>query len=79
MALSGDGLTLFWATGRTNLFILEEGGEIMAKDPVCGMEVNEKEAAGISEYKGKKYYFCNPGCKERFQKDPEKYLEKEKY
>ncbi len=46
----------------------------MAKDPVCGMEVKENEAAAVSEYKGKKYYFCNPGCKEKFTKDPEKYL-----
>lgn len=46
----------------------------MAKDPVCGMEVEEKSAAGQSEYKGKTYYFCAPGCKSAFDKDPEKYL-----
>ena len=28
----------------------------MAKDPVCGMAVNEKAAAGKSEYKGQTYY-----------------------
>ncbi len=50
----------------------------MAKDPVCGMDIKEKEAAGVSEYKGNKYYFCSPGCKEKFVKDPEKYLENEK-
>ncbi len=48
----------------------------MAKDPVCGMEVDEKEAAGKSEYKGKAYYFCAPGCKKSFDEDPEKYVEK---
>jgi len=46
----------------------------MAIDPVCGMEVEEKSAAGKSEYKGKTYYFCAPGCKTAFDKDPEKYL-----
>ncbi len=46
----------------------------MAKDPVCGMEVDEKEAAGKSEYKGKTYYFCSPGCKKGFDENPEKYL-----
>ena len=46
----------------------------MAKDPVCGMEVDEKTAAGKSEYKGKTYYFCAPGCKQAFDKDPEKYI-----
>lgn len=30
----------------------------MAKDPVCGMEVEEKKAAGTSMYQGKIYYFC---------------------
>lgn len=46
----------------------------MAIDPVCKMEVDENSAAGISEYNGKKYYFCAPGCKVSFDKDPEKYL-----
>jgi YHS domain-containing protein len=51
-----------------------EGVKIMAIDPVCGMEVDEKSAAATSEYKGKTYYFCAPGCKSAFDKDPEKYL-----
>ncbi|MHC4546052.1 MAG: YHS domain-containing protein [Planctomycetota bacterium] len=27
-------------------------------------------------YKGKKVYFCCPGCKPEFEKNPEKYLAK---
>lgn len=50
----------------------------MAKDPVCNMEVDEKKAAATSVYKGKVYYFCAKGCKERFDKDPEKFITKEK-
>jgi YHS domain-containing protein len=46
----------------------------MAIDPVCGMEVDEKKAPAQYEYKGKKYYFCAVGCKERFAKDPEQFL-----
>lgn len=46
----------------------------MARDPVCGMMVDEKEAAVTYEYKGTTYYFCAPGCKAAFEKDPEKYL-----
>ncbi len=46
----------------------------MEIDPVCGMEVNPNEAARTSEYKGNTYYFCAPGCKRDFDKDPEKYL-----
>lgn len=46
----------------------------MAKDPVCGMEVNEAEAPATSEYQGKTYYFCHQSCKERFDQEPELYL-----
>jgi Cu+-exporting ATPase len=45
-----------------------------AKDPVCGMKVKKSEAAAVSEYKGRKYYFCAEACKEKFDKEPEKYL-----
>lgn len=46
----------------------------MAKDPVCGMTVDEKKAAATSDYKGKTYYFCAPGCKKAFDAEPEKYV-----
>ena len=29
-----------------------------------------------TEYKGKKVYFCCPGCKPDFEKEPEKYITK---
>jgi Cu+-exporting ATPase len=45
----------------------------MAKDPVCGMEVDEKKAAGTAEHMGKTFYFCSPGCKVAFEKEPHKY------
>ncbi len=45
----------------------------MAKDPVCGMDVDEQTAAGTSEYNGTIYYFCSKGCKIAFDKDPGKY------
>lgn len=46
----------------------------MATDPVCRMIVNEKEAFGKMEYKGRTYYFCCKSCKEKFVREPEKYL-----
>jgi Cu+-exporting ATPase len=46
----------------------------MAKDPVCGMEVDPAQAAGTVQYQGQTYYFCAPGCKTAFEKEPEKYL-----
>lgn len=46
----------------------------MAKDPVCGMMVDEKKAAATSLYKGTTYYFCAVGCKKEFDENPEKYI-----
>ena len=46
----------------------------MAIDPVCKMEVDEGTAQWTSDYRGTTYYFCAPGCKASFDKDPEKYL-----
>ncbi|GFP30119.1 heavy metal translocating P-type ATPase [Candidatus Hakubella thermalkaliphila] len=42
----------------------------MPKDPVCGMDVAEEEAAATSVYNGTIYYFCAVGCKEKFDADP---------
>jgi len=46
----------------------------VAVDPVCKMDVNEKKAKWKTEYRGKTYYFCAPGCKTAFEEDPEKYV-----
>ncbi len=46
----------------------------MAKDPVCGMEVDEKKAAATVTYQGRTYYFCAVACKITFEKKPEKYI-----
>ena len=42
-------------------------------DPVCGMEVETTTAQWKTDYKGTAYYFCGPGCKRSFEKDPEKF------
>jgi len=44
-------------------------------DPVCGMTVDSEEAAGWTEFAGKKYYFCSQGCLLKFEADPARYLE----
>ncbi len=43
-------------------------------DPVCGMQVDEQQAAGESEYLGQEYYFCSEGCKRKFDQRPEDYV-----
>ncbi len=47
-------------------------------DPVCGMKVKPEEAAATYEHKGKTYYFCALACKEKFEKEPEKFVGAEK-
>ena len=44
------------------------------EDPVCKMVIDDKNAVAKYDYKGKTYYFCAKGCKDKFEKEPEKYL-----
>ena len=46
----------------------------MVLDVVCSMEIDEKTAKWKSLYKGKTYYFCAPMCKQKFDRNPEKYI-----
>jgi Cu+-exporting ATPase len=43
-------------------------------DPVCGMSVDPARAPASTAYQGKTYSFCCPGCLERFQAGPARYL-----
>ena len=46
-----------------------------AIDPICKMDVDTgNPPGGQSEHEGTTYYFCAPGCKVAFDKEPEKYL-----
>lgn len=50
-----------------------------AVDPVCDMEVDTSNPpGGVAVYEGETYYFCGPGCRVAFQKDPAAYLSGEK-
>lgn len=47
-----------------------------AIDPVCGMAVEPAVArGGYADFGGKRYFFCNPKCREKFAQHPEEYLE----
>ena len=45
----------------------------MVFDPVCRMQIEEKNAVATAEYNGQKIYFCSEGCKEEFEKNPQRY------
>jgi len=42
-------------------------------DPVCGMTVQAAGARYTSAYDGKTFKFCSMSCKERFDREPERY------
>ena len=47
--------------------------ETTTTDPVCGMQLNLREAAGSTNHNGDFRYFCSSACKLRFLEDPEIY------
>ena len=48
--------------------------DVSVKDPVCGMMVDPFQARGKAAHAGETYYFCSPGCMQKFVSAPEKYL-----
>jgi YHS domain-containing protein len=48
----------------------------MVTDPVCKMQIDENKAVGKSDYKYQTYHFCSLSCKQKFDKEPEKYVGK---
>ena len=48
-------------------------GGLRLKDPVCGMLVEIASARHRSEASGRVVYFCCAGCKEAFERDPQRY------
>lgn len=46
----------------------------MVLDVVCKMKIDEKTAKWKSEYEAKTYYFCSPMCKQRFDRNPQKFV-----
>lgn len=45
-----------------------------AIDPVCGMTVEVASARHTFEHEGTTYYFCCPGCRKAFEKDPAAFI-----
>jgi RND family efflux transporter MFP subunit len=61
------------AHGEAAHATMDPGATATAVDPICGMSVDRAEAraAGrVSTHQGRDFYFCAPGCKEAFDKDP---------
>ena len=52
----------------------QAGSAHLAKDPVCGMDVDPHTAKHRADHSGHTYYFCSARCRERFVADPAKFL-----
>ncbi|MEO7659028.1 MAG: HAD-IC family P-type ATPase, partial [Pyrinomonadaceae bacterium] len=68
--------------GLVQLGRKEDEGEDSASesphvDPVCKMLVNPATAAATFVHAGETFYFCNIGCKERFEANPDQFLNTE--
>lgn len=46
----------------------------MVRDPVCGMEIDERDAEATAQYQGRTFQFCSSECKKEFDKKPEEYI-----
>jgi Cu+-exporting ATPase len=53
----------------------ETAAAAAAIDPVCGMRVNRDTAKHRFAYQGQDYFFCSARCRERFEAEPEKFLQ----
>ena len=47
--------------------------EGMAKDPVCGMEVDPARSTVKRQLDGQTFHFCAEGCASKFDADPARY------
>jgi YHS domain-containing protein len=47
----------------------------MHEDVVCNRRIDASTTAWTSRYHGEPYFFCSLECRERFELEPEDYLE----
>ncbi len=50
---------------------------LSAIDPICGMTVTVDRTSRPFEFSGVTYYFCCPGCRDTFEKDPAAHFSRE--
>lgn len=44
-------------------------------DPVCGMRISRATAGAQTDYRGHPYFFCTNECRQRFEKEPLRYVQ----
>ncbi len=48
----------------------------IVKDPVCGMRISAHEAFDSAKHGGREFFFCASGCKNKFVKNPGRYVQR---
>jgi Cu+-exporting ATPase len=48
--------------------------EELIKDPVCGMRIQPVQVVAVSEHAGSTYRFCSEACKQKFDRDPARFV-----
>ena len=43
-------------------------------NPVCGMRISRSSAGASMDYRGQPYYSCTDECRQRFSKEPMRYI-----
>lgn len=56
--------------------VAEKAISAITEQTVCPVMRGKIDKDIFIEYKGKKVYFCCPGCKPKFEKNPQKYINK---
>jgi uncharacterized protein len=81
-SITERGISWNYTTALNIVFTLVGAGLIgltmrqSARDPVCGMTVDRRKAES-SGHRGRRYFFCGPGCRAKFEADSERYAAKE--
>ena len=57
---------------------IENSSQPPPRDPVCGMSVDPAVSGHGAVHAGATYHFCSAGCRERFEAEPERFLEAER-
>jgi uncharacterized membrane protein YraQ (UPF0718 family)/YHS domain-containing protein len=79
-SITERGVAWNYTTALNVLFLVVAAGLFLltlrrgAKDPVCGMTVDRNAGKPTSVFEGETVYFCGPGCKAKFDAEPERYL-----
>ena len=51
----------------------DQAADAESIDPICNMTVKVAASRYVSNYNGIAVHFCSPGCKDKFEQEPERY------